>query len=84
MNSIIFGLLAAISLFIFFNLGKVKASSKQTNRDDRINWGASPWIKKNSSSKKMLHLDELLKAKQKKLIKIKIHNLEYLKNENWN
>jgi hypothetical protein len=52
MNSIIFGLLAAISLFIFFNLGKVKASSKQTNRDDRINWGASPWAKKNSSSKK--------------------------------
>ena len=52
MNSIIFGLLAAISLFIFFNLGKVKASSKQTNRDDRINWGASPWIKKNSSSKR--------------------------------
>ena len=31
----------------------------------------------------MLHLDELLKAKQKKLIKIKIRNLEYLKNENW-
>ena len=52
MNSIIFGLLAAISLFIFFSLGKVKASSKQTNRDDRINWGASPWTKKNSSSKK--------------------------------
>ena len=52
MNSIIFGLLAAISLFIFFNLGKVKASTKQTNRDDRINWGASPWTKKNSSSKR--------------------------------
>ena len=52
MNSIIFGLLAAISLFIFFNLGKVKASSKQTNRDDRINWGDSPWTKKNSSSKR--------------------------------
>ena len=52
MNSIIFGFLAAISLFIFFNLGKVKASSKQTNRDDRINWGTSPWTKKNSSSKR--------------------------------
>ena len=52
MNSIIFGLLAAISLFIFFNLGKVKASSKQTNRDDRINWGASSWTKNNSSSKR--------------------------------
>ena len=52
MNSIIFGLLAAISLFIFFNLGKVKASAKQTNRDDRINWGTPPWRKKNPSSKR--------------------------------
>ena len=52
MNSIIFGLLAAISLFIFFNLGKVKASAKQTNRDDRINWGTPPWRKKESFFKK--------------------------------
>ena len=52
MNSIIFGLLAAISLFIFFNLGKVKASSKQTNRDDRINWGTPPWRKRKPSSKR--------------------------------
>ena len=51
MNSIIFGLLAAISLFIFFNLGKFKASAKQTNRDDRINWGTPPWRKKNSSKR---------------------------------
>ena len=52
MNSIIFGLLAAIALFIFFMLGKVKASAKQTNRDDRINWGNPPWRKKGFSSTK--------------------------------
>jgi len=37
MNSIIFGSLAVLSLFVFFNLGKVKASKKQTDRDNRIN-----------------------------------------------
>ena len=50
MNSIIFGLLAVISLFIFFNLSKVKASAKQTNRNDRTNWGTPPWRKKNRTS----------------------------------
>ena len=52
MNAIIFGLLTVISLFIFFNLGKVKASAKQTNRDDRINWGTPPWRKMKPSSKR--------------------------------
>jgi len=33
----IFGGLAILSLFVFFNLGKVKASKKQTNRPNRIN-----------------------------------------------
>jgi hypothetical protein len=37
MNSIIFGGLAVLSLFVFFNLGKVKASKKQIDRDNRIN-----------------------------------------------
>lgn len=37
MNSIIFGLLAVISLYVFFKLAKVKASSKQLNRNNRIN-----------------------------------------------
>lgn len=37
MNTIIFGGLAILSLFIFFNLGKVKASKKQTNRPNKIN-----------------------------------------------
>lgn len=36
MNALIFGGLAIISLFIFFNLGKMKASSKQLNRNNRI------------------------------------------------
>ena len=37
MNALIFGGLAIISLIIFFNLGKMKASSKQLNRNNRIN-----------------------------------------------
>ena len=37
MNTIIFGALAIISLFIFFNLGKVKASRKQLDRSNRVN-----------------------------------------------
>tara|TARA_Y200000002_G_scaffold288708_1_gene242847 strand:- start:160 stop:357 length:198 start_codon:yes stop_codon:yes gene_type:complete len=37
LNSIIFGLLAVISLYAFFKLAKVKASSKQLNRNNRIN-----------------------------------------------
>jgi hypothetical protein len=37
LNTIIFGGLAILSLFVFFNLGKVKASRKQTERSNRIN-----------------------------------------------
>ena len=37
MNTVIFGGLAILSLFVFFNLGKVKASRKQTDRSNRIN-----------------------------------------------
>jgi hypothetical protein len=36
-NTIIFGALAIMSIFIFFNLGKVKASRKQLDRTNRIN-----------------------------------------------
>ena len=39
MNTVIFGILAILSLFIFMNLGKIKASKKQMDRDDRIKWG---------------------------------------------
>lgn len=41
MNTIFFSLLAIFSLFVFMNLGKIKASKKQLDRDDRINWGRS-------------------------------------------
>ena len=37
MNNLVFGLIAALALFAFFKLARVKASSKQLNRDDRIN-----------------------------------------------
>ena len=38
MNAIFFGILTILSLFIFMNLGKIKASKKQLNRNNRINW----------------------------------------------
>ena len=38
MNSIIFGTIAVLSLLVFFNLGKVRASEKQRNRDNKIDW----------------------------------------------
>ena len=38
MNTLIFGLFTIISLFIFLKLGKIKASTKQLNRDNRIKW----------------------------------------------
>jgi len=38
MNTLIFGLLTIISLFIFLKLGKIKASTKQLNRENRIKW----------------------------------------------
>jgi len=39
-NSLIFGSIAVLSLAVFFYLGRFKASSKQTDREDRINWSA--------------------------------------------
>ena len=39
MNTILFVILTIVSLFIFMNLGKIKASKKQMDREDRINWG---------------------------------------------
>jgi hypothetical protein len=41
MNTLFFTLLIVILLFILMKLGKVRASSKQTDRDDRINWFGS-------------------------------------------
>ena len=45
-NTIIFGGISLISLAIFFYLGRFRASSKQTDREDRIDWSSrkfSPW-----------------------------------------
>ena len=39
MNAIFFSILAIFSVFVFMNLGKIKASKKQMDRDDRIKWG---------------------------------------------
>ena len=39
-NTIIFGGISLISLAIFFYLGRFRASSKQRNREDRIDWSS--------------------------------------------
>jgi len=36
-NTLIFGGMAIVSLFVFMNLGKIKASKNQTGRQNRIN-----------------------------------------------
>ena len=38
MNSIIFGTIAVLSMFVFFNLGKLRESEKQRNRENKIDW----------------------------------------------
>ena len=37
-NTLVFGSMTVLSLAIFFYLGRFKASKKQTERDDRIDW----------------------------------------------
>ena len=56
MNTIFFGILTILSLFIFMNLGKIKASKKQMNRDDRINWGRKqrPNVQNNRHGSKII------------------------------
>ena len=56
MNSILFGILTIVSLFIFMNLGKIKASKKQMNRDDRIKWSSrrKPTIHENRDGSKII------------------------------
>ena len=36
-NALIFGGMDIVSLFVFMNLGKIKASKNQTGRENRIN-----------------------------------------------
>ena len=38
LNTVIFGGLTLISLAVFFYLGRFKASKKQVDREDRIDW----------------------------------------------
>ena len=56
MNTILFGILAILSLFIFMNLGKIKASKKQMDRDDPINWGSKrrPNFQQNRDGSKII------------------------------
>jgi hypothetical protein len=39
-NTLVFGGISIISLAIFFYLGRFRASSRQTNREDRIDWSS--------------------------------------------
>ena len=56
MNAIFFGILTIFSLFVFMNLGKIKASKKQMDRDDRINWGSKrkPNFQQNRDGSKII------------------------------
>ena len=38
LNTLIFGSVALLSLGVFFYLGRFKASKKQLDREDRIDW----------------------------------------------
>jgi hypothetical protein len=39
-NTIIFGAISILSLAVFFYLGRFRASSKQRDREDRIDWSS--------------------------------------------
>ena len=56
MNAIFFGILTIFSLFVFMNLGKIKASKKQMDRDDRINWAGKrkPNFQQNRGGSKII------------------------------
>jgi hypothetical protein len=47
LNNIFFGILIVGSLAIFFLIGPIRASAKQRNRSDRIDWNKkrSPFFK---------------------------------------
>jgi len=56
MNTLIFGLLIIISLFIFLKLGKIKASTKQLNRDNRIKWTQNQTLDENTDNSKIVQV----------------------------
>lgn len=39
-NTLLFGGLSILSLAVFFYLGRFKASARQTQREDRIDWSS--------------------------------------------
>ena len=39
-NTLIFGGISVLSLAVFFYLGRFRASSKQRDREDRIDWSS--------------------------------------------
>ena len=63
MNTFFFGLLTVLSLFIFMNLGKVKASKKQMDRDDRIKWGRN----RRSNLGKNIRSSEIIEGEAKEV-----------------
>ena len=58
MITLIFGLLTIISLFIFLKLGKIKASTKQLNRENRIKWtqNQNQTLKENADNSKIVEV----------------------------
>ena len=44
-NTLFFGLLIVVSLVIFLYFGKFRASIKQRDRSDKIDWTQSLWSK---------------------------------------
>ena len=40
-NTFFFGAIIVLSLGIFFYIGKIRASSKQRDREDKVNWKQS-------------------------------------------
>jgi len=56
MDNFFFIIIGIFSFIIFFNLLKVKASKKQINRSNRINWNRL-WEKKYPQNKNIIDAD---------------------------
>ena len=73
MNTLIFVLLTIISLFIFLKLGKIKASTKQLNRENRIKWTQNQTLNedRDSLTKALENSKPFVKKKLGQNIKLK-------------
>ena len=56
MDNLFFIIIGIFSFLIFFNLLKVKASKKQTNRSNRINWNRL-WERKYAENQNIIDAD---------------------------